>query len=78
MTDTTAMPIARPLIRAESCQRCKWAAAMPAGGWQCRRYPPTAAVVANSRGGFGTVSDFPPTGADSWCGEFAVRIEGMS
>lgn len=68
-----------PLIRSESCGKCKFATVVPGQPkLQCRRYPPSVSVFPLDRPGqFLPVPSFPPVGADEWCGEFALKLTGL-
>lgn len=82
MNDATTQELRAPpgLVRAESCQQCKFAVLAPGNvkQRQCRRNPPTAAHIMIRAGQFMTYTGFPVVQPDNWCGEFRPKIEGMS
>jgi hypothetical protein len=64
-----------PPQRTDVCSNCRHAEATSGTKQRvfiCRRFPPTAQIVPNGRGGASVVSPFPEMGADQWCGEFTL------
>lgn len=84
MNNPAAGPKAVPglIIRSERCEKCKWMQPLAGTDMQCRRNPPTfCAFVGPSPDGrpqIHQISNWPPTQANFWCGEFKPRIEGMN
>ncbi len=69
------------IIRSERCEKCKWVQPLQGTEMQCRRNPPTfiAIGVPAQRGiEIQQFSNWPPTQANFWCGEFKPRIEGLN
>jgi hypothetical protein len=73
-----APPQMKSMLRAESCGKCKWHAAVAGQPHiECRRYPPVPNVIATNRG-MQTVCNFPILTPEYWCGEWKPGIEGMN
>ncbi len=62
-----------------TCKDCKYALAGAVTPeltrqYECHRYPPTQSVVVSPKG-LQSMSFFPPTKEDTYCGEYAVRLD---
>lgn len=69
---------AKTLIRPDNCAKCKWHAAVAGQPHlECRRNPPTAALVPTNQG-MQTVCVFPIVRSDLWCGQFSPSITGVN
>lgn len=81
MTAVNAQPQVPPAaavkIRGETCRRCKFSDQKGAGLF-CVRNPPTVVIVPDQAGRPTTGSAWPPVNPQQWCGEFKLRIEGVS
>ena len=65
--------------RLDTCRSCEWIEAVAGAGFECRRHPPLATVIAlpeqNPLNGqmsvrLTTISARPGVKPDEWCGEY--------
>lgn len=79
---TLAVPINRQtgLVRAEACEKCKFATAIRGvdGVLECRRNPPQATIVPGASGRPNDLTVFPKVQLSQWCGEFRQKLEGLN